>query len=251
MSGHSKWANIKHRKGRQDAKRGKVFTRIAKEITIAARDGGGDPEMNPRLRLAIASGRAVNMPNDNITRAIKKGTGELEGASYEEITYEGYAPNGVAVVIECVTDNRVRTIAEIRAVFNKRGGNIGETNSVMWNFDQKGVFTINTKGKTEDELFEMVIEAGAEDLEYDEESSRVICSRESFSIVNQYLNANGYEVTEGKLEYIASNVTPIDSVEAATKVMKFTDAMEDLDDVQYVYSNAEIPDEIMESLDLD
>ena len=176
---------------------------------------------------------------------------ELEGASYEEITYEGYAPNGVAVVIECVTDNRVRTIAEIRAVFNKRGGNIGETNSVMWNFDQKGVFTINTKGKTEDELFEMVIEAGAEDLEYDEESSRVICSRESFSIVNQYLNANGYEVTEGKLEYIASNVTPIDSVEAATKVMKFTDAMEDLDDVQYVYSNAEIPDEIMESLDLD
>ncbi len=251
MSGHSKWANIKHRKGRQDAKRGKIFTRIAKEITISSRDGGGDPDMNPRLRLAMQSARAVNMPNENMQRAIKKGTGELEGSNYEEITYEGYAPFGVAIVIETVTDNRVRTVAEIRAVFNKQNGNMGETNSVMWNFARKGVFAVNTNGKTEEELFETVIEAGADDLEYDEESSRIICPMESFNVVNQYLNENKFVITEGKLEYIATNTTPIGSVDEARKVMKFIDAMEDLDDVQYVYPNFDIADEIMEELEND
>lgn len=249
MAGHSKWANIKHRKGKQDAKRGKIFTRIAKEITIAARDGGSEPDSNPRLRLAIQSARAVNMPSDNINRAIKKGTGELDGQNYEEITYEGYAPFGVAVVIETVTDNRVRTVAEVRAVFNKQGGNMGETNSVMWNFNRMGVFTINTNGKSEDELFETVIEAGAEDLEYDEESSRIICPMEAFNTVNTYLNENKFEITEGKLEYIASNTTPITSEDDARKIMKFIDAMEDLDDVQNVYANFDISDEIMEKLD--
>lgn len=251
MSGHSKWANIKHRKGRQDAKRGKIFTRIAKEITIASRDGGGDPDMNPRLRLAMQSARAVNMPNENMQRAIKKGTGELEGSNYEEITYEGYAPFGVAVIIETVTDNRVRTVAEIRAVFNKQNGNMGETNSVMWNFARKGVFGINTNGKTEDELFETVIEAGADDLEFDEESSRIICPMESFNVVNQYLNENKFDITEGKLEYIATNTTPIGTADEARKIMKFIDAMEDLDDVQNVYSNFDIPDEIMEEIEND
>lgn len=249
MAGHSKWANIKHRKGKQDAKRGKIFTRIAKEITIAARDGGSEPDSNPRLRLAIQSARAVNMPSDNINRAIKKGTGELDGQNYEEITYEGYAPFGVAVVIETVTDNRVRTVAEVRAVFNKQGGNMGETNSVMWNFNRMGVFTINTNGKSEDELFETVIEAGAEDLEYDEESSRIICPMEAFNTVNTYLNENKFEITEGKLEYIASNTTPIGTEDDARKIMKFIDAMEDLDDVQNVYANFDISDEIMEKLD--
>lgn len=249
MAGHSKWANIKHRKGKQDAKRGKIFTRIAKEITIAARDGGSEPDSNPRLRLAIQSARAVNMPSDNINRAIKKGTGELDGQNYEEITYEGYAPFGVAVVIETVTDNRVRTVAEVRAVFNKQGGNMGETNSVMWNFNRMGVFTINTNGKSEDELFETVIEAGAEDLEYDEESSRIICPMEAFNTVNTYLNDNKFEITEGKLEYIASNTTPIGTEDDARKIMKFIDAMEDLDDVQNVYANFDISDEIMEKLD--
>ncbi len=249
MAGHSKWANIKHRKGKQDAKRGKIFTRIAKEITIAARDGGSEPDSNPRLRLAIQSARAVNMPSDNINRAIKKGTGELDGQNYEEITYEGYAPFGVAVVIETVTDNRVRTVAEVRAVFNKQGGNMGETNSVMWNFNRMGVFTINTNGKSEDELFETVIEAGAEDLEYDEESSRIICPMEAFNTVNTYLNDNKFEITEGKLEYIASNTTPIGTEDEARKIMKFIDAMEDLDDVQNVYANFDISDEIMEKLD--
>ncbi len=251
MSGHSKWANIKHRKGRQDAKRGKIFTRIAKEITISARDGGGDPEMNPRLRLAIQSARAVNMPSDNINRAIKKGTGELEGSNYEELTYEGYAPLGVAVIVETVTDNKVRTVAEVRQVFNKYNGNMGESNSVMWNFGRKGAFTFNTNGKSEDELFETVIEAGAEDLEFDEESSRIICPMEEFNSVNKYLSEKQFDVTEGKLEYIPSNFAPITSVDDARKVMKFIDAMEDLDDVQNVYSNFDIPDDIMEELEND
>jgi YebC/PmpR family DNA-binding regulatory protein len=250
MSGHSKWANIKHRKGKQDAKRGKIFTRLGKEITISAREGGGDPDANPRLRLAVQTARAANMPMDNINRAIKKGTGEAEGANYEEITYEGYGPNGVAVIIECVTDNRVRTVAEVRACFNKQGGNMGETNSVAWNFGRKGVFAINTNGKSEEELFEIVVESGAEDLEYDEESSRIICAMESFNSVNKYLNENKFEITEGKLEYLPQNMVEINTVDEAKKVIRFSDAMEDLDDVQNVYSNFDISEEIMAALDV-
>ena len=153
MSGHSKWANIKHRKAAQDSKKGKVFTRIAKEIAIAAREGGGDPDMNPRLRLAMQNGRAENMPNENIKRAIQKGTGELEGANYEEITYEGYAPCGVAVIVETVTDNRNRTFSELRSTFSKQGGNLGEPGSVAWNFQRKGVVTVTTNNLTEEEMF--------------------------------------------------------------------------------------------------
>jgi len=249
MAGHSKWANIKHKKGKADAKRGKVFTRISKEITIASREGGGDPDGNPRLRLAIQNARAVNMPNDNITRAIKKGTGEIEGVAYEEITYEGYAPNGVAVILETVTDNKKRTVSEVRALMSKHGGNLGETNSVAWNFERKGAITINTNGKTEDELFETVLEAGADDIEYNEDTSRIICPMENFAIVNKYLEENKFEIAEAKLEYIAKNIVNITNVADAQKVLKFIDVFEDHDDVQNVFYNFEIDDSIAEQLD--
>ena len=170
MAGHSKWANIKHKKGKADAKRGKIFTRISKEITIAAREGGGDPDSNPRLRLAIINARSVNMPNDNITRAIKKGTGEIEGVSYEEVTYEGYAPNGVAVILETVTDNKKRTVSEIRSMMSKYGGNLGESNSVAWNFERKGVISIATKTNQKMSYLSLCLNQAHDDLEYDEEN---------------------------------------------------------------------------------
>lgn len=249
MAGHSKWANIKHKKGKADAKRGKVFTRISKEITIASREGGGDPDGNPRLRLAIQNARAVNMPNDNITRAIKKGTGEIEGVTYEEITYEGYAPNGVAIILETVTDNKKRTVSEVRALMSKHGGNLGESNSVAWNFERKGVIEIKTNGKTEDELFEIVLEVGADDIEYSEDTSRIICPMESFAIVNKYLEENNFEICEAKLEYIAKNTVNLSTVADARKVLKFVDIFEDHDDVQNVFYNFEIDDAIAEQLD--
>ncbi len=250
MSGHSKWANIKHRKGKQDAKRGKIFTRLAKEITISARESGGDIDANPRLRLAVQNARAVNMPSDNIQRAIKKGTGELEGASYEEIRYEGYAPCGVAVIVETATDNKNRTVSEIRAMMGKLGGNMGETNSVAWNFDRKGVITIATKGKTEEELLDVVLDSGAEDLEYDEENSRVICQMEDFGIVSKYFDSNGFEVTEAKLEYIPKQTVEIKDVADAQKVMKFVENIEDHEDVQNVFSNFDIDDSIADKIDM-
>ncbi len=250
MAGHSKWANIKHRKGRQDAKRGKIFTRIAKEITIASKEGGGDPDTNPRLRLAIQNGKSQNMPNDNITRAIKKGTGEIEGVTYEEITYEGYAPSGVAVIIETVTDNRNRTVADLRSMMGKLGGNLGESGSVAWNFERKGVITINTDGKTEDELLEHVLEASADDLEYGEDSCRIISAMENFSIANKYFEGiDNIEVTEAKLEYIPKDMAKVTDLKIAEKVLKFIDNLEDHDDVQNLFSNLEIDDSIADQLD--
>lgn len=244
MAGHSKWANIKHRKGRQDAIRGKMFTRLAKEITIASREGGGDADSNPRLRLAIQNARSVNMPNDNINRAIKKGTGEIEGVNYEEFTYEGYAPNGVAVIVETVTDNKRRTVSEIRAMFSKLGGNLGESNSVAWNFTRSGVMNIKTNGKSEEELLEHVLEAGANDLEYDEETSRVICAMEDFATVNKYFEESEIEMEESKLEYLPDNTVKIDNKADAEKLLKFVDTFEDHDDVQNIYTNMEIDDSI-------
>ncbi len=249
MAGHSKWANIKHRKGKQDAKKGKIFTRLAKEITIAAREGGGDVDSNSRLRLAVISARGVNMPSDNIQRAIKKGTGELEGANLEEYTYEGYAPGGVAVIVEAVTDNKNRTVSDIRSNMSKFGGNMGETNSVAWNFERKGVITINSDGKSEDELLEVVLESGADDLEYDEENSRIICQMESYATVSKFFESNNFNIVESKLEYMSNQVIKIADVEVAKKVIKFIDALEDCDDVQNVYSNFEIDDSIAEQLD--
>lgn len=249
MSGHSKWANIKHRKGKQDAKRGKIFTRLGKEITIAAREGGGDPDANSRLRLAVANARAVNMPSDNIQRAIKKGTGELEGETYMEITFEGYAPGGVAVIVETVTDNKNRTLPEVRSTMGKHGGSLAETNAVAWNFERKGVINIVTAGKSEDELLELVLEAGADDLEYDDETSRIICAMENFAIVNKYFESNNIQVEEAKLEYISKQTLNITDVLEAQRVMKFIDAIEDLEDVQNVFSNFEIDDSIADKLE--
>ena len=249
MSGHSKWANIKHKKGRADAQRGKVFTRISKEITIAAREGGGDPTGNPRLRLAMQNARAVNMPNDNITKAIKKGTGEIEGVNYEEIIYEGYAPNGVAVLLETVTDNKNRTLPEIRSLMSKHGGNLAETGAVAWNFERKGVISVSTNGKTEDALMETVLEADAEDLEYDLETSRIISSMENFSAVNKYLEDNSFNIAEAKLEYIPKNVVNLTDVSVAQKVLKFIDIFEDHDDVQNVFSNFSIDDSIADKIE--
>lgn len=248
MSGHSKWSTIKHKKAAKDAKRGKIFTRIGKEITIAAREKGGDIESNPRLRLAVQNAKAVNMPAENIKRAIQKGTGELEGATYEEYTYEGYAPLGVAVILETVTDNKNRTYAEIKSQFGKLGGNIGEPNSVAWNFDRKGVITITTGNKTEDELLELVLESGADDLEYSEESSRVICQMESFGEVNKFFNDKKITIEESKLEYLPKTTIEIKNVDDARRVMKFIETFEDHDDVQNVFTNMDVSDEIMEKL---
>ncbi len=248
MSGHSKWSTIKHKKAAKDAKRGKIFTRVGKEITIAAREGGGDPEANPRLRLAIQNAKAVNMPADNIKRAIQKGTGEVEGVNYEEHRFEGYAPSGVAVILETVTDNKNRTYSEIKSQFSKLGGNLGETNSVAWSFDRKGVINIKTNNMTEDEILEKVLESGAEDMEYDEETTRIICAMEDFGEVNNYFSNNNFEVEEAKLEYIPQNPISITNIEEARKVIKFIDHFEDHDDVQNVYSNAEISDEILQEL---
>jgi YebC/PmpR family DNA-binding regulatory protein len=249
MSGHSKWANIKHRKGRQDAIRGKMFTRIAKEITISAREGGSDLIGNSRLRLAVQNGKAVNMPNENITRAIKKGTGELEGSQYLEITYEGYASNGVAIILETVTDNRNRTVGELRAMFSKLGGNMGDANSVAWNFERKGVVGIKTNGKSEDDLLNEVLESGAEDLEYDDELCRVICAMADFGAVLKYFEEKGFEIGESKLEYIPQNFVKITTVEAARKVYKCLDTFEDYDDIQNVYHNMDIDEDIAEQID--
>ncbi len=249
MSGHSKWANIKHRKGKQDAMRGKIFTRIAKEITIAARESGGDPDANPRLRLAMLNARSVNMPNDNISRAIKKGTGEIAGATIEEYVYEGYAPGGVAVILEVATDNKNRTVAEIRSMFGKLGGNMGETNSVAWNFTRKGVIAIATNGKSEDSLMEVALESGADDIEYDEDSTRIICAMENYGAVNKYLSDNNFQLVESKLEYLPQNTVKISDLETAKKIMKFVDAFEEHDDVQNVFTNMEIDDAIAEQLD--
>jgi len=248
MSGHSKWANIKHKKGRADAIRGKVFTRISKEITIAAREGGNDPAGNPRLRLAMQNARAVNMPNDNITKAIKKGTGEIEGVNYEEVVYEGYAPSGVAVLLEAVTDNKNRTVAEIRSLMSKHGGNLAEAGAVAWNFERKGVISISTNGKSEDDLMEVVLEADAEDIEYDEETSRIVSSMENFNVVNKYLEDNKFSISEAKLEYIPKNIVNLTEVSTAQKILKFIEIFEEHDDVQNVFFNFTIDDSIADKI---
>lgn len=250
MSGHSKWANIKHRKGRQDALKGKIFTQMGKEITIAAREGGGDIDMNPRLRLAVKKARDNDMPKDNIDRAIKKGTGELEGQKLEEFRYEGYGPNGVAMIVETITDNKNRTVSEVRATFSKYDGNMGETNSVAWNFDRKGVIVIKSSGANEDDLIMEALESGGEDVEYNPDTSRIVCAMENFNQVNEYFEKSIFEVIESQLEYIPKNKVKVSDLNIAKRVMLFIEKMEDLDDVQNVYNNAEIEDEVLEQLDL-
>lgn len=238
MSGHSKWATIKRKKAATDAARGKVFTKIIKEISIAARDGGGDPTGNPRLRLAIASAKASNMPQDNITRAIKKGTGELEGVHYEEITYEAYAPHGVAVMIECVTDNRNRTVAELRHLISKHNGNLGESGTVAWMFERKGVVTLPKDNHSEDDVMEIILDAGADDLKTEDDFFEVISNIEKFEKVRKALEDKKYKIESASLQQLAKNLVELDE-KAAGDVMKFLEVVEEHDDVQNVFSNAD------------
>lgn len=241
MSGHSKWATTKRKKAVIDSKRGKIFTKMIKEITIAAREGGGDPNGNPRLRLAVDNAKSVNMPADNIDRAIKKATGTLEGASYHELTYEGYAPAGVAVVVEVATDNKNRTVAEVRHLFGKGGGSMAETGSVLWMFDRKGVITLPRQGKSEDDLMEIILEAGADDLTTEEEYFEIQTALESFEPVRKAVVEKGLTIENASLQYIAKNMVAVKG-EDAEKVMKLIESLEDNDDVQNVYSNADFID---------
>lgn len=242
MSGHSKWATIKRKKAATDAARGKVFTKIIKEITIAARDGGGDPDGNPRLRLAIQSAKSSNMPQENITRAIKKGTGELEGVKYEEITYEGYAPGGIAMLIESVTDNKNRTVAELRHLISKNNGNLGESGSVSWMFDRKGVVNVDKSSAKEDELMELILDAGADDLKTEGDFFEVVCPIETFERTRKSIEDKGYKIESASLQYIAKDLVPVDNAKV-DEVIRCIEAIEDNDDVQNVYTNADFPDE--------
>jgi len=248
MSGHSKWSTIKHKKGAADAKRGKVFTKIIKEITLAARLGGGDPEGNPRLRQAVLAAKAENMPKDNIDKAIKKGTGELEGAAaYEEVTYEGYGPGGVAVLVEVMTDNRNRTVSEIRHIFSKHGGNLGENGCVSWIFEKKGNIVFNKDDVEEDALMELVLEAGGEDVVEQESEYEVITDPSAFEPVREAIEKAGLTYVMAEIGMIPQNTVKMDE-KKAEQMLKLMEKMEDNDDVQNVYANFDIPDEIMEKL---
>ncbi len=242
MSGHSKWATTKRKKAAIDAKRGKMFTKLIKEITIAAREEGGDPAGNPRLRLAIDNAKAANMPADNIDRAIKKATGELEGQSYSELTYEGYGPGGVAMLVEVVTDNKNRTVAEVRHLFSKGGGNLGETGSVAWMFERKGIITLQKQGKKEEEILEIVLDEGAEDLQTEDEFFEVQTSIENFEPVRKALIDEGISIENAALQWIAKNTINV-SGETAETMIKLIESLEDNDDVQNVFTNADFDEE--------
>ena len=248
MSGHSKWSTIKRKKGAADAKRGRIFTRLIKEITVAARMGGGDPEGNPRLRSAIATAKSENMPKDNIERAIKKGTGELEGAVYEEISYEGYGPGGVAVLVDCMTDNKNRTVADIRHAFSKSGGNLGETGCVSWMFDKKGSIMVEKDNIDEEELMDKALEAGAEDVIEEDNVYQVITAPEDFETVREALEADGIKFVEAAVTMIPQNVVEITDEKPARQILKLLESLEDHDDVQSVSSNFDISDELMEAV---
>jgi len=246
MSGHSKWHTIKHKKGALDAKRGKIFTKLIKEITVAARTGGsGDVDANARLRKAVTDAKAQNMPNDTIDRAIKRGTGELEGVNYDEITYEGYGIGGVAVLVETMTDNRNRTVAEIRHIFSKNGGNMGEAGSVAWMFDKKGYFVVDKAAKSEDELFDIVIEAGADDMQDEGDVFEIFTSPDAFEAVSEALKAAGVETQAAEISMIPQNYIALTG-DDARKMMKLYDALDDNDDVQKVYANFDIDESEME-----
>jgi YebC/PmpR family DNA-binding regulatory protein len=247
MAGHSKWANIRHKKGKEDAKRGKVFTKLIKEITVAARAGGGDPAANPRLRTAIDEAKANNMPKDNWERAIKKGTGELEGVNYEENTYEGYGPGGAAIIVESMTDNKNRAIAEIRHIFNKYDGNIGATGCVGWMFDRKGLIVVNRDGVDEEKVMETAIEAGAEDVREEDGTFEVITAPEDFEAVRDALVNAKIPIEMSEVTMIPQNMAPLEGKDAE-KMVKMMDAFDDCDDVQKVYTNADIPDDIADSM---
>ena len=239
MSGHSKWHSIKHKKGATDAKRGKLFTKFIKEITVAARTGGGDPDANARLRKAILDAKAGNMPNDTIDRAVRRGTGAEEGVTYDEITYEGYGPGGVAMLIEAMTDNRNRTVAEIRHIFSKNGGNLGESGSVGWLFEKKGYIVVEKTAKPEEELFDIAIEAGADDVRDDEDNVEIITSPENFESVQEAIKSAGIEPQVAEVSMVPQNYIKLEG-SSAQQMLRLMEAMEDHDDVQKVHANFDI-----------
>ncbi|RMH20737.1 MAG: YebC/PmpR family DNA-binding transcriptional regulator [Gemmatimonadetes bacterium] len=247
MAGHSKWAQIKRKKAANDAKRGAQFTKLIREITVAAREGGGNPDFNPRLRLAVDTAKAANMPADNIERAIKKGTGELEGVSYEEVAYEGYGPGGVALYIEALTDNQNRTVADVRHILGKHGGSLGTSGSVAWQFDRKGQIYVSAERYTEEAVFEAAIEAGAEDVEQSGDEFVVTTEVAAFHEVQQGLKAAGIEFERAELAWIPQNEVRVEGKDAE-KLVRLIEALEDSDDVQQVYSNADIDEAVLAAL---
>lgn len=247
MSGHSRWSTIKRKKGAADAKKGKIFTKLIREITVAAKHGGGSVDLNPRLRTAILTAKGQNMPADNIDRAIKKGTGELEGVIYDEMIYEGFGPGGISLVIDVLTDNKQRTVAEVRNLLSKNGGNLGETGSVGWNFESKGILTISKSLTTEDQLTELAIEAGAEDIREAGASFEVVTEARSFETVKVELEKKGLKFENAELTKLPKTLIKLEKKEAE-QLLKLIDLLEDNDDVQNVYSNSDISDEILEGL---
>jgi YebC/PmpR family DNA-binding regulatory protein len=248
MSGHSKWSTIKHKKGAADAKRGKIFTKLIKEITVAARMGGGDVDANPRLRTAVAGAKAQNMPQDNIQRAIKKGTGDLEGVNYEEITYEGYGPGGAAILIESMTDNKNRTVGEVRAILGKNGGNMGESGCVGYMFEKKGLIIVPGDAMDEDALMELALDAGADDLQSVEGHFEIITAKENFNAVHTTLEEKAIPMEAAELTAIPSNTVPVDEKNGKA-LLRLMDLLEDHDDVQKVYSNFDISEEVMAAIE--
>ena len=244
MSGHSKWSKIKHGKAKEDAKRGKAFSKLIREIMVCARDGGGDISFNPRLRTIVATAKAVNMPNDNIERAIKKGTGELGGVSFEEVTYEGYGPGGVAIMIDVLTDNKNRTVADIRHILGRHNGSLGEGGCVAWNFDKRGMILVDAAEVSEDTLLDVALEAGAEDIETEGDTYEVVTAPNEVMDVKEALEAKGITVATAEISMLPKSTVSIDD-KTAVSVLKLMDALEDQDDVQHVYSNFDIPEEVM------
>ncbi len=247
MSGHSKWSSIKHKKAAADSKRGKLFTKLIREISVAARTSGGDPETNPRLRTAINTAKAANMPSDNIDRAVKKGTGEMEGVTYEEVHYEGYGPHGVAVYCLCLTDNKNRTASEIRNIFTKKQGSMGGAGSVAWIFEKKGLIVVAESQTNEEKLMEVALQAGAEDLSSSGGKFEIITNPSSFEAVKQSLEKAKIQSESAELTYLPKNQVPL-TPDKARVVLALVEALEDHDDVQNVYANFEIPDEVMKEL---
>ncbi|MBN1864338.1 MAG: YebC/PmpR family DNA-binding transcriptional regulator [Victivallales bacterium] len=246
MSGHSKWANIKHRKGAADKRKGRVFSRLAKEIMVSARDGGGDPEANSRLRTALAAARLANMPNANVERAIKKGTGELEGEALEEMVYEGYGVGGVAFLVECLSDNRNRTAGEIRMIFDRNNGSLAGSGAVTWMFRRKARFLVSGEKATEEKLLELLIDAGVEDIEVDGVVAEVLGSPDSFEAFSEILSNAGLEIEESGLVQVAENSVAVDDVNCARQVLRLAERLEEQEDVQSVYTNVEMSSELME-----
>ncbi len=249
MSGHSKWSSIKHKKGALDAKRGKIFTKIIREITVAAREGGGNPESNPRLRLAIQKAKDANMPSDNIDRGVKKGTGELEGVTYETVSFEGYAPGGVAVIVEGLSDNKNRTTSEVRSIFAKRGGNMAGAGSVAFQFEKKGAFLVSKESITEEDLLNIALEGGAEDLTSDDDFFQVTCAPQDFDTVRTALTEKNVKIESGELSSVPKNTVKVEDADTARKILALIEDIEDNDDIQNVYTNFDISDEILKEIE--